>query len=172
MTKCLEFSAGAIDVSRLAPGQAAFASGWVLPAYKGVRQLDMRVLLSRGDCELLRDACRRLIVDLGEQPEFGKTLEEVSVHGRTGGALGALVDDARADVATHLAARHELVFRKDSVLRLTQVQVNHMSEQERRRRLDLVALALRRLLEFERDDRSWFQVNGIDYGFAAEEVLP
>lgn len=170
VTEALEFLAGAIDLKRLKPGEPAFASGWVLPTYKGERLLDMRFMMSRGDCELLRDACRRLIADLADRPEMTERLVGLAVGGRS--ALGVLVDDERADVATYLAARHRLVFRADSVLRLSQAQVRHMSEQDRRRRLDQVALALRGLLDFERDDRNFFTVNGTAYGFAAEEVLP
>lgn len=170
ITECLEFLAGAIDLRRLRPGEPAFASGWVLPNYKGEKLLDMRVLLSRGDSELLRDACRRLIVDLADRPEAATAMVGLAVGGRS--ALGALVDDERADVATYLAARHRLVFRPDSVLRLSLAQVRHMSEQDRRRRLDQVALALRGLLAFERDDSNFFAANGTTFGFAPEEVLP
>lgn len=170
VTEALEFLAGAIDLKRLKPGEPAFASGWVLPNFKGERLLDMRVLMSRGDCELLRDACRRLIADLADRPEVGERLVGLAVGGRS--ALGVLVDDERADIATYLAARHRLVFRPDSVLRLSQAQLRHMPEMDRRRRLDQVALALRGLLDFERDDRNFFMVNGTAYGFAAEEVLP
>lgn len=171
VTECLEFLAGKIELGRLGAGGTAFASGWVLPSYKGVPQLERRTLMSRADSELLRDACRKLIADLGgDARESKKGLERIAIGGRT--ALSALVPDHQAEVGSYLAARYKIPCHQNSVLRLTQVELRMMSDQERLRRLDDVAVALKRLIAFERDDRNWFRIHGEEYCFAPEEVLP
>jgi hypothetical protein len=169
VVEILDFLGGAIDLSRLRPGQPAFATGWVLPQWKGEPQLEMRVLVSRGDCELLRDACRRLIADLTGSPTVGRGLAGIGGFSRSGEGPAF---DPDADIANLLTAWRGLPFRKDSVLRLSLNELDHMSEEQRRRRLDQVALALRDLVAFERDDRNFFTVHGTTYGFCAEAVLP
>ena len=164
VTECLQFLRGAIDLDRLSPGEPTFATGWVVPEFKGRRLLDMRVLLSRSDCELLRDTYRNVISKLADT-KVTKKIVDIALGGRSGLGLDA-------DLANYLGARRGLRFGKDSVLHLTLAQIAHMSQTDRRDRLDEIALALTRLLEFSRDDANFFVVNSVSYAFLPEAVLP
>jgi hypothetical protein len=165
----MEFLQGAgVDVDRIGPGVPTFASGWCLNEVRGRPVLDTEVYLARSELDLLLGELNVLCSRLS--PDFGRQLLERGLGARIHPA--SFFSEPRPE-SMDVYFLKQGVPCPNGILKFTQQEIEHMSEQDRALLRERVARqVVPQLTNARNDDRSFTWLNDVEFGWIKESLLP
>lgn len=167
-TAVMEFLQRAgVDPERLNPNTPSFATGWCLAELHGTSVVETKVFVARAELDALISDLHELSVRLN--PEQVTKFALVSRVSAAGGFFAADRDEP-LDIF-HQA--RGIPSKRDSILRLTQAEVQHMPE-ERRGKLKqhLDKQVIPNLVNCKNNESLWHWFDDLEFGWVPEAYLP
>jgi len=173
VTEVMEFLEGAgIDVERLGAGHPTFATGWALLEVRGAEVLEREVYVARNELDILLSALNQLRSVLSGSTRFGHAAGQLSFLAHADPLADYFSGQAAEELDVFLMAKGIPVGR-NSVLRLSSTNVEHMSEESRRGLHDRIARwCIPSLTNVLNDDAVWTHRDVHEFGWVAEALLP
>ena len=173
VTEVMEFLEGAgIEVDKLGGGRPSFATGWALVEIRGAEILEREVYVARNELDLLLSALTQLRSRISGSTDFGEAAGQISFLAHADPMWDFFSGNAAEDLDVFLMAKGVPTGR-NSILRLSSTDVQHMSEDARRILHDRIArYSIPSLTNALNDDSLWMHRDVHEFGWVLEELLP
>jgi len=177
VTEVMEFLEGAgIDLEKLGPGVPTYATGWALVEVQGAQILEREVYLARSELDILLSGLHMLKTLLrGDgSRESLESIFQLGLGSRLEGnpLAGFFRGTAAEPLDVYLMAKGIPVGRS-SILRLSEADVRHMSQDEREVLHSRISRRIvPALTNAGNDDSLWGYRDELEFGWVLEELLP
>jgi len=170
VTQCFEFlrEFGNVDFARLGPGRPALGTGWVLTEAEGSPTLERKVYIARSELHFLIQELFGLTDNLNV--EFVQKAVGLAGAARAGDYFKSQRPETM-DVFLRARGIH---CRSRSLLCKSRVEIEHMSEEERRILIEIINRQYIPGLLNARNNNDIFRTNisGLQFGWILESLLP
>jgi hypothetical protein len=156
---------GGVEFARLGAGGMAYGSGWVIARNNGVPATEKRVWLARSELDFLMRELQCIVSSLA--PKAALSLFDIARGARLG-----FVDEVRPATMQAWLQAQGIPSHSESILNFTPDDLARLPERARTSLRESLSRATLPKLLLARNSNIYQTINGIDWGWVSEKILP
>jgi len=156
---------GGVEFARLGTESMAYGSGWVLARNNGVPATEKRVWLARSELDFLMRELQGIVSSLA--PKAALSLFDIAKGARLG-----FVDEVRPATMQAWLQAQGIPSHSESILNFTPDDLARLPERARISLRESLSRSTLPKLLLARNSNIYQTINGIDWGWVSEKILP